>query len=194
MDGYELNKIAAAILIAAIIAMVVSYITDGLYQPVLSPEQRGYQVAVTETSGSNVAEKEQEQIILGQLMAAADKEQGHKNFKKCAACHSVNKGGANKVGPNLYGIVNAKMAHLGDSFAYSKALLGKGEVWSYENLYHFLHKPRKYLPGTKMSFAGLKKPEDIADIIAYLRSNADNEEPFPEPERGRRRSERPAHR
>ncbi|MEK6734228.1 MAG: cytochrome c family protein, partial [Pseudomonadota bacterium] len=98
--------------------------------------------------------------------------------KKCAVCHDFTKNGPNRVGPNLWGIVNNKKAHRAD-YTYSKALAGKGGVWSYEDLFHMIHKPMEFLPGTKMNFIGFKKPEDVADVIAYLRSLSDNPAPLP---------------
>lgn len=180
MDGFELNKIAAAILIAGIIAMTVGYITDGLYRPVLSPEARGYQIEVAEgnqqpTSTAVV----EEQVLIGQLMAAASIERGRDSFRRCTACHSVEKDGPNKVGPNLYGVLGANKAHLADTFPYSKAMLDKGGIWTYEDLYHLLRSPRRFLPGTKMAFAGIQRPQEIADLIAYLRTLHDNPPALP---------------
>ena len=104
-------------------------------------------------------------------MAAANAEAGAKVIKKCVSCHSFDQNGSNKIGPNLWKIVGATKGVKAD-FAYSKAMVGLGGVWDEENLYHFLNKPGKYVPGTKMAFAGLSKPEDIASVIAYLKAHA----------------------
>ena len=121
-------------------------------------------------AGSGGAPKEEEVIDVAALMASSDAAAGQKTFKKCAACHSVDQGGAHKVGPALYGIVNDKQASQG-GYSYSAALSGVGKNWNYDELFAFLKKPSKYSPGTKMSFAGLRKPKDIANVVKYLESN-----------------------
>lgn len=113
------------------------------------------------------------------LLAAADPVKGQQIAKVCAACHTFDKGGPNRVGPNLWGIVNANRAHLGDGFAYSAAMKSVGGVWGYEELNAYLAKPRQVVPGNKMAFAGLNKPEDRANVIAYLRTLADSPAPLP---------------
>lgn len=169
MSGLELNKIVASILLAGLMAMVTGFIADILYKPDLDPKQRGYIVEIAEGEGAAKAgQTEEEQVNIAELMSQASAEKGKKVAKKCISCHSFNKGGANKVGPNLWGIIGNKTAHAA-GFAYSKALAGKDGKWTYDNLFHFLHNPRKYLPGTKMSFIGLKKEADIADLLQYLR-------------------------
>ena len=106
------------------------------------------------------------------MLATADIAAGQKLAKKCTACHSFDDGGPAKVGPNLYNIVNAAAAR-DSGFSYSEAMAGMGGEWNYSNLNGFLHKPKKWLAGTKMNFAGLKKPSDRANMIAYLRQQAD---------------------
>ncbi|MGC0371517.1 MAG: hypothetical protein DGJ47_000206 [Rickettsiaceae bacterium] len=170
MSGLELNKIVAAILLASLIAMLVGFTANILYKPKLEIAERGYQIEVEEGEPQNPGEKP-EPIDIPKLMAEANAENGAKIVKKCVSCHSFNQGGANKVGPNLFAIVDSKKAAK-SSFVYSKTLASMGGSWSIENLYHFLNKPSKYAPGTKMSFAGLRKPTDIADVIAYLKQNA----------------------
>lgn len=170
MSGLELNKIAAAILLASLIAMVVGVVSNILYKPKLEVAQRGYQIEVTENDATAVETKE-EPIDIEKLMANANAEAGAKIIKKCVACHSFEQGGGNKVGPNLWKIVNAKKAHK-DDFPYSKSMLAAGGNWDNESLFHFLQKPSKFIPGTKMSFAGIRKPEEIADVIAYLKEKA----------------------
>lgn len=170
MSGLELNKIAAAILLASLIAMVVGVVSNILYKPKLEVAQRGYQIEVAEND-TPAGQVEEEPLDIEKLMANANAEAGAKTIKKCVACHSFEQGGANKVGPNLWKIVNAKKGHI-DDFPYSKSMLAAGGTWDRESLFHFLQKPSKFIPGTKMSFAGIRKPEEIADVIAYLKEKA----------------------
>lgn len=138
--------------------------------------------ATTEAATTAAASGEQTASIppsaLPELLKTADAEAGKQVAKKCTACHSFDKGGANKVGPNLWDIVGAKQAHMED-FAYSDAIKNLGGEWSYEALDQYLTSPKTYAPGTKMAFAGLKKPEDRAALIAYLRTLSDSPKPLP---------------
>lgn len=180
MNGFELNKIAASIFLAGLIAMVAGTFADVLYHPVEKVEKRGYQVEVAEATAPGAAPAAPKVIKLGELLAKASVDAGKEVEKKCAACHSIDKGGPNKVGPNLWGIVNNKKGHM-DNFAYSDAIknFAGSKQWGYEELAKFLHGPKKYMPGTKMAFAGLSKEEDIANLIAFLRSQADSPAPLP---------------
>ncbi len=171
MSGLELNKIAAAILLASLIAMVVGVVSNILYKPKLEVAQRGYQIEVAEDSASDIPGQPEEPLNIEELMANANAEAGAKTIKKCVACHSFDQGGASKVGPNLWKIVNAQKGKK-PGYAYSKAMLAAGGSWDNESLFHFLKRPGKYMPGTKMSFAGIRKPEDIANVIAYLKEKA----------------------
>lgn len=171
MSGLELNKIAAAILLASLIAMVVGVVSNILYKPKLEVAQRGYQIEVAEDSDPDVPGQPEEPLNIEELMANANAEAGAKTIKKCVACHSFDQGGASKVGPNLWKIVNAQKGKK-PGYAYSKAMLAAGGSWDNESLFHFLKRPGKYMPGTKMSFAGIRKPEDIANVIAYLKEKA----------------------
>ena len=112
------------------------------------------------------------------LLASASLEKGEKTYKKCGSCHSYTKEGKNKVGPNLWNIVNRPKANV-DGFAYSSALAEFGGVWGYEELSKFLYKPKDYIKGTKMNFAGLKKAEDRANLILFMREQSDNPVPLP---------------
>jgi cytochrome c len=116
---------------------------------------------------------------IADLLTAADPAAGEKAAAKCKACHSFDKGGPNKVGPNLWDIVGNKQAHLGDAFKYSDALKGMGKEWTYEELDKFLTAPKEYAPGTRMVFPGIKKPEERAAVIAYLRTLSDSPKPLP---------------
>ncbi|WP_341750646.1 cytochrome c family protein [Candidatus Tisiphia endosymbiont of Sialis lutaria] len=171
MSGIELNKIAASILLASLIAMMVGFITDILYKPILHPELRGYKVEVTEDSpnGSDANAIAEAPVNIEELMKTANAEAGREIAKKCLMCHSFDNSKANKVGPHLWNIVGTEKAKA-ENYKYSTALSSKGGIWDEESLFHFLHKPSQYIPGTKMSFAGLNKPQDIANVIMFLKT------------------------
>ena len=171
MSGIELNKIAASILLASLIAMMVGFITNILYKPVLHPESRGYSIEVTEDSHSDLDAKAAVEVPVNieALMKTANAEAGREIAKKCLMCHSLDKSKANKVGPHLWNIVGAEKAKA-ENYKYSSALSSKGGIWDEESLFHFLHKPSQYIPGTKMTFAGLNKPQDIANVIMFLKT------------------------
>ena len=149
--------------ICVVIFAVIS--ADLLYLPKHN-FKRGFQIEIG-ADGKVVAKKEEKIIDLAELMKIADYDRGAKIFKKCASCHNINKGEGAKVGPNLYGIVGkAKGVFAG--FNYSDALKNKGGIWDKESINQFITKPKDYIAGTKMAFAGLKKPQDRADVILYL--------------------------
>lgn len=168
----ELNKIAASILLSALIIMIVSNVVDMLY----SPEEHKIEHQAIVTTDTTEPQQKVEQVALniGELMQNANFDKGKSVAKKCIACHSFEKGGSNKVGPNLWNVVGNKKAHLGSSFNYSKAVLEKGGHWGYEELFAFLKNPKAYIKGTRMAFAGISKPQEIADLISYLRKMSDN--------------------
>lgn len=168
MDN-ELNKAFAGLLVAGIVAMTCGFIGKGLVSP-HALEQPAYAVdtsALAAASSAGGAEEAAGPEDISALLASADVAQGEKLSKACAACHTFDKGGANKVGPNLFGIVGASKAHLAD-FAYSDAMKASGGSWSEDSLNHFLWKPKAYVAGTKMNYVGLKKPEDRAAMIKWL--------------------------
>jgi cytochrome c len=177
MSGLEFNKIAASVLVAGLVAMVVGTMTDALYQPQEKLDKRGFQVEVTEDSASGGAPTEEE-VKIGQLMSSADAAKGKDYSSKCAVCHNFEEGKGMKIGPDLWEVIGRPKAKV-EGFTYSSAMLAKGGDWSYEDLYHFLKSPRKFIPGTKMSFAGFGKKEDVANVIAYLRSLSANPKPLP---------------
>ncbi|MGL9778708.1 MAG: c-type cytochrome [Wolbachia sp.] len=168
----ELNKIAASILLSGLIIMIVSNVVDMLY----SPEEYKIEHQTIVAAGSNESQQKIEQVALdiGALMQNASFEKGKSAAKKCIACHSFEKGGMNKVGPNLWNVVGNKKAHLGNSFNYSKAVLERGGKWGYEELFAFLKNPKAYIKGTRMAFAGVSNPQEIADLVSYLRQLSDN--------------------
>lgn len=177
MKNFELNKIAASILLAGLIAMISGFITNILYKPHEVLKERGYMVEVADTN-STVKGYEEEKIDISLLMSTARVDKGIIVAKKCAACHSFDKGQPHKLGPNLWNIVGKPAGSKGE-YLYSTALKEKNITWSYEELFLFLKSPKKYMPGTKMSFIGLKKPNDIANVIEFLRNQGDNAYPLP---------------
>lgn len=182
MDSFQLNKYAMAFLAVIFGVFSVSLISESLFHS-KKPEQAGYLIEVADNSGSSTdagGEPAKAYADVGPLLAGADMAAGEKVFKKCAACHTFDKGGKNKVGPNLYNIVDADIGKV-DGFGYSKALLayGEGKKWTYEELNGFLFKPKKYIKGTAMGFAGLKKDADRANLIGWLRTHADTPAPLP---------------
>ncbi|HWK44858.1 MAG TPA: cytochrome c family protein [Stellaceae bacterium] len=176
MSSFELNKIAASVLLAMIVAMVTGLIAEELVHP-KKLDQNVYQVAGVEAGaapkGGAAPAAPEKPAPLGALLASADPAAGEKVATKCAACHSFTKGAPAKVGPNLYGIIGDKRAHM-DGFAYSPAMQKMGGTWTPEEISVFIYNPKADLPGTKMGFAGLPKPEDRANVIAYLNKNSDN--------------------
>ena len=143
-------------------------------------QETAYKIDVPESGQTVTKTAKKEEIIepISSLLMNASLENGEKLFKKCGTCHNYAKGSANKVGPNLWNIINRPMASI-DGYAYSKALVNIGEEWTYENLAEFLYKPKKYVKGTKMNFAGLKKVEDRANLVLFLRNQSDNPVPLP---------------
>lgn len=181
MNGFELNKIAGAVLGALLFVVGMSVLSGMLF----SPEPAGvagYALPLPEGTETEVAEEAPAEEPLPVLLASADVSRGQTAVRKCASCHSFDQGGANGVGPNLYDVVGGAKAHL-DSFGYSNALAERGaagELWGYEELYAFLANPRGYVVGTSMAFAGIRSAQERADIIAYLASITENPPPLPE--------------
>lgn len=179
MSTIELNKIVGAILLAALTTHVIGIVGDSLVRP-----RTGGHVAVAVPEGGAPApapKKEEtgpEPIV--PLLAAADPAAGEKVARKCEACHSLKKGGPNKIGPDLWGVVGRERASH-EGFSYSSAMQEKSGKWTYQDLNHFLYSPRSFVPGTKMTFGGIKKTSDRANLIAYLRTLSDQPVPIPQP-------------
>jgi len=176
MSGLELNKIVASILLASLIAMLVGFLANILYKPKLKPEKRGYYVEVPHNKEDTNVTIEEAPVDIKQLMLTANSELGKQISKKCAICHTFNKGEPPRVGPNLWNIVNSVKANndgSNASYKFSDALTKLGGNWDVESLFHFIHKPSKVAPGTKMSFIGLPNPQDIVNVIAYLQTLKD---------------------
>jgi cytochrome c len=182
MDSFEWNKIIGAVLGTAIFIFVVRLVAEKIYEPE-KPEKPGYVVeGVVETpaGGGAAAPVEETMPDWGTVLASADVAGGKTLSTKCEQCHDLTKGGPNKIGPNLFGVVDRPRAsHPG--FSYSSAMKGKPGNWTYDELFKFIKAPGVDIPGTKMSFAGLRSEKDRINLIAYLRSNADSPAPIPAP-------------
>lgn len=206
MDSFELSKIAGALLSALLLIVASSVVIDAM--TAVSPTQpaNGYRLptdtAVAVAPPAEGGEKPAADAAaepakdgaapaaaaaggfhakaVAAMVASASAEDGAGLFKKCSSCHVVKKDAASGVAPNLWGIVNRPKAAQADFAAkYSDAIKAKGGEWTYENLAAFIHQPKGYLPGTKMVFAGIKDPAEIANIVAYLRTLADSPAPLP---------------
>ncbi len=182
MASLEMNKVAAALLTAGVIAGTCGLAAQLIYRPAHHEGENIYLFGSASESGETAEAGAQEASLqeIGPLLASADPAAGEKQFKKCAACHTVDQGGANKVGPNLWNIIDQPIGDGAGGYAFSDALSSRSsEVWTYENLNGFLADPRGWAPGTKMGFAGLKKDQQRADLIVYLRGMSDNPAPLP---------------
>jgi cytochrome c len=165
----EFNKLAAAILLTGLVAMMSGFFADVLYQNDHRHDKRGYEVDVSEAQESSIKVKK---LDINLLIKQANAENALKTIKKCAACHSFDKNGSHKIGPNLWNVIGNKIANK-SGYQYSSALSSKKVKWNYSEMYQFLKSPRKYAKGTKMSFAGIKKDTDLANVIEYLRLKSD---------------------
>ena len=179
MDSFEINKIIAAVLLVALLIIGIGKISSIIFH-VEKPKIPGYTVEVEQVSSTstNSSEEIEEKIDIAAIMALGDLTAGEKIFKKCASCHSIVKGGKNKIGPALYNVVGRKVGGVSD-YKYSKALLEYEKDWTFEELNGFLIKPAKYIKGTKMAYAGLRKEKDRASVIMYLNQNSDDPKPLP---------------
>jgi len=175
MDSFEINKIIAAVLVVFLVVFGIGKISDIIFH-VDKPNTSAYKVETTKVAAqtSNTSQS----VDISALLAMGDADHGKSVFKKCSACHSVKKGGKNKIGPALYGVLGRSAAALVD-YKYSKALTSYGKSWTFEEMNNFLIKPQAYIKGTKMAFAGLKKEKDRASIIIFMNQNSDNPLPLP---------------
>lgn len=181
MDSFELNKLIGAFLAVAFVVFSVSIVSDSIFAT-HAPENPGYAIEVVEQEAGG-AEPAEAGPSIAELLQTADAAAGESAFRKCQACHTPDEGGANKVGPNLWDIVNRPVASH-EGFSYSAAMRdfseGGSVVWDYDHLSEFLKAPRSYVSGTAMAFAGIRNPEEEANLIAYLRTLSSDPAPLPE--------------
>lgn len=174
----KLNTIFGWLLFGGIVALALSAVSSRIFNADKphAPHEAGYEIVAAEEGGEGASGPS-----LATLLASADPAAGEKTFAKCTACHTINQGGANGIGPNLYGVMGEGIAEGRGGFAFSSALADHGGAWTFENMDAWLASPRAFASGTKMSFAGLSKPEDRANVIAYLNAQGSNL-PLPTPE------------
>jgi cytochrome c len=177
MDSFELNKILGAVLGTCLFLMALNIGAGAVFSPE-KPAKPGFDIVVPETKPSGgQPQKPPQDPPLADLVANANVERGQKSAQKCAACHTFAKDGKNGIGPDLWGVVGRPRASE-PGFNYSAAMKAKGGTWTPDELYRFLKSPREYIPGTAMTFIGLPRPSERADVIAYLNTLTDNPQPL----------------
>jgi cytochrome c len=169
------NTIAGWVLFAGIVALGSSIVSSEIFHGE-APEKPGYPIEGAEGEGGDSAEAAKP---IEFYLASADPAKGEQVFKKCAACHNADNGGANALGPNLWGVLGEPIGKGAHGFAFSEALASKGGTWNWDNLSEWLSNPKKFAPGTKMTFAGLSNPEDRANVIAFLNAHSNSPLPLP---------------
>lgn len=178
MSGFEWNKVMGAILLAGLVASLAGFVSREAVHPT-ELKENAYVVEVAEDAGASsaAAPKDTGPADIKPMLAKADVAKGQKLSSKCVSCHNFEEGGAAKVGPDLYNIVGAKQAS--KDFAYSAAMKAKTGTWTYDELNHWLYDPKGYAPGTKMTYVGMKKDDERADLIAWLRTLSPSPVPLP---------------
>jgi len=177
MDSFEVNKILGAVLFTCLVLLALNITAGALFTPE-PPKKPGYEIAVQEEPAGAPAAAPAAEEPIEQALANADPKRGQQTAKVCQTCHTFEKGGPNKIGPNQWGVVGRKKGSEA-GFAYSDAIKSKGGEWTVDDLNKFLTSPRTYAPGTKMSFAGLPRVNQRADVIAYLNTLSDSPQPLP---------------
>jgi cytochrome c len=177
MDSFEINKILGAVLGTCLLLLAVHIASGAIFTPA-TPAKPGYEIAVKEEQPAAGGAEAPKEVPIAQLLASASPQQGEQTAKVCLTCHNMAKGQGNKVGPDLYGVVGRAVASEA-GFNYSAALKAKGGTWTFDALNPWLENPRKDVPGTLMTFAGLPSEKQRADVIAYLNSNSDSPQSLP---------------
>ena len=177
MNGFEINKIIAAILATVVIVFSINKFADILFQAD-KPQQSAYKVEKIEPTLASTSNTGQAAVGINELLAMGSIDHGEKVFKRCSACHMIAAGGKNMIGPNLWSILGKKTG-VASGYKYSKALASYGKEWSFEEMNGFLIKPSAHIKGTKMAFAGLKKEKDRASVILFMNSKSDSPLPTP---------------
>ena len=173
--GFEINKLVAAILVTVLIVFGIGKISNIIFK-VNKTEVVAYKVEAT--VGTSVEAKAETSLEISSLLALGTVDRGKAMYKKCKACHSIKKDGGNKIGPNIFGVLNRNTGSISD-YKYSKALASYGKKWTFEELNGFLLKPSKWIKGNKMGFSGIRDDTDRASVILYLNENSDNPIPLP---------------
>jgi cytochrome c len=177
LDTFEVNKVLGAVLGTFLGIQAVHLMAGAVFAPQI-PAKQGFEIEVKETPASGPAAAPKEEPF-EPLLASANVERGQAAIKPCEICHTFDKGGTNRVGPNLWGVVNRPRASE-SGFNYSAAMKSKGGTWTYDELNKFLANPRRDIPGTAMTFAGIDRERQRADVVAYLRTLSDNPAPLPQ--------------
>jgi len=183
MNSFELNKILGAILGTCLVLLALNIAAGAVFAP-QKPAKPGFDIGVKETGEEKAGGAKEPEQPIETLLAAASVEKGQAAAKQCQACHTFEKGAPNRVGPNLWNIVGSQRGEGRGGFNFSAAMKGKGGTWTFDELNKFLANPRGYIPGTAMTFAGISKPEQRADVIDYLHTLADNPVPLPKAAEG----------
>jgi len=185
MSSFEFNKIFAAFLVALIVVVIIGKFGDIIINPKKdSQKETAYKIDIPEESDNTIestsktSQSNDNIESISALLASASLKNGEKLYKKCGTCHNYTKGAKAKIGPNLWDIINKAKAS-SEGFSYSNALVEFGGKWNYEELNNFLYKPKQYIQGTKMNFVGLKKQQDRADLILWLRQQSDSPASLP---------------
>jgi cytochrome c len=182
MDSFEWSKIAGAVLGTLILVLVIKFATDAVFEPAMPAKEAYHVEGVVETASTGPAAAPVEEPIpdWGTVLPTADVAAGKAISARCEQCHDIAKGGPNKIGPELYGVEGRPRA-TNPGFSYSSAMAADHNPWTYDKIFKFIHMPQAYVPGTKMSFAGLKSVQDRVNLIAFLRTQNDSPPPIPAP-------------